>query len=98
MSAPTICAICRQPVPASQDRSVCFACLPPDESEIVARAKLLASRNEVRDLQSACDEHIRIRNEQGERILNLERALRYAAECSTLEMVRDTARGMGVIE
>jgi hypothetical protein len=65
---------------------------------MVARAKLLASRNEVRDLQAACDEHIRIRNEQGERIQDLERALRYAAECETLAMVRDTARGMGVIE
>ena len=32
------------------------------------------------------------------RIEQLEKALRYAADCSTLEMVRDAARGMGVIE
>lgn len=31
------------------------------------------------------------------RVAELERALRYAAECPTLEMVRDTARGMGVV-
>lgn len=32
------------------------------------------------------------------RVRELEKALRYAAECSTLAMVRDTARGMGVIQ
>ncbi len=32
------------------------------------------------------------------RIKELEQALRYAARCSTLLMVEDTARGMGVIE
>lgn len=32
------------------------------------------------------------------RVADLERALRYAADCSNLEMVRDTARGMGVIK
>jgi len=32
------------------------------------------------------------------RVVKPEKALRYAADCSTLEMVRDTARGMGVIE
>lgn len=33
-----------------------------------------------------------------DRVRELEHALRYAAECSTLEMVRDVARGMGVIQ
>lgn len=33
-----------------------------------------------------------------ERIKELEQALKYAADCSTLEMVKDTARGMGVIQ
>lgn len=32
------------------------------------------------------------------RVRELEHALRYAADCSTLEMVRDVARGMGVIQ
>lgn len=92
-----VCAICRHRCPP-KGRSVCDVCVPPEESEIKERAARRRMEGEVRELHAACEDHVRIRNEMTDRIEQLEQALRYAAGCATLEMVRDTARGMGVIQ
>lgn len=69
------------------------------------RGRLEMSQGEVRNLQQACGEHmaryvllVEEHDRAVRRVRELERALRYAAGCSTLEMVRDAARGAGVIE
>lgn len=33
MSPPTLCSTCRRPLPRGLDRSICFSCMPADESE-----------------------------------------------------------------
>ena len=51
------------------------------------------------DYHRATVEEYQAENERlKRRVAELEKALRYAADCSTLGMVKDTARGMGVIE
>jgi hypothetical protein len=81
----TVCAICRvRPIPS--ERSVCLNCFPETyDRDKSWWMKVAEAKQEERDKALA-------------RVKELEQALRYAAGCATLEMVRDTARGMGVIE
>jgi hypothetical protein len=84
-----ICATCRR-VMGNQDswRSVCEKCFPPSWGQQKERDDALDQLQTTRRLLDIATA----------KIVALEKALRYAAECSTLEMVRDTARGMGVIQ
>lgn len=60
-----LCVLCRRPNP-NPACSACPTCIPPDEGETRAQWRAAALEAEVQTLQAACEEHIRIRNEQGE--------------------------------
>lgn len=78
-----VCATCRKPL-LNEFRSVCETCFPSNYWEDILRHKLIAA---CREVDIAAD-----------RVHELEKALKYIAECETLEMVRDTVRGMGLIQ
>lgn len=79
-----------------QDNETLYKALPEGYTP-PARDTTVEIENCRRYLASCHDPRVEYVSPQ-RRIEELEQALRYAASCSTLEMVRDTARGMGVIE
>lgn len=75
---PILCVLCRRPNPTPES-SACPTCVPPDEGEIRMRGRVAALETEVNTLHAACMEHVRIRNEMGERIAKLEAELEATA-------------------
>jgi len=57
MSVDTVCALCKHR-PCGEHRSVCETCVPPDESEVVARTALKGERRRSAELANLLREFV----------------------------------------